>query len=89
MTDRVALIEAYLRKAFNPQDIHIIDDSEAHRGHPGAAQGGGHFNVVIVADAFVGQSSLQRHRQVYAALQPLMHKEIHALSIKALTPDEL
>lgn len=89
MTDRVALIEAHLRAALDPQDVQIIDDSAAHRGHPGAAQGGGHFNVVIVSDAFAGKPPLQRHRQVYAALQPLMPNEIHALSIKALTPDEL
>ena len=51
--------------------------------------GGGHFNVVIVSEAFVGKSLLQRHRLVYDAVQDMMPQEIHALSIKALSPDEL
>lgn len=89
MTDRVTLIEKYLRNAFDIQDIQIIDDSAAHRGHPGAQSGGGHFNVTVVSQVFDGKTSLQRHRQVYAALRDLMPQEIHALSIKALTPDEL
>lgn len=89
MTDRVALIEKHLRDAFDPQDVQIIDDSAAHQGHPGAQSGGGHFNVTIVSRAFDGKTLLQRHRQVYAALHEMMHREIHALSIKALTPDEL
>jgi BolA protein len=89
MTDRVALIEKRLRDALDPQDVQIIDDSAAHQGHPGAQSGGGHFNVTVVSEAFAGKTSLQRHRQVYAALHDMMPQEIHALSIKALTPDEL
>jgi BolA protein len=89
MTDRVALIEKHLRDALDPQDIQIIDDSAAHQGHPGAKSGGGHFDVTIVSRAFDGKTLLQRHRQVYAALHEMMPQEIHALSIKALTPDEL
>ena len=88
MSERVALIEQHLRNAFAPEYIDIIDDSAAHAGHPGARSGGGHFNVVIVSQEFAGKSRLQRHRLVYSALAELMQKEIHALSIKALTPDE-
>jgi len=87
MTDRVALIEERLRAALQPEDLHIADDSAAHAGHAGA-RGGGHFSVLIVAQAFAGQSLLQRHRLVYEALGGLMNRDIHALSIKALTPDE-
>ena len=87
MTDRVALIEERLRAALQPEDLHIVDDSAAHAGHAGA-RGGGHFSVLIVAQAFAGQSLLQRHRLVYEALGGLMNRDIHALSIKALTPDE-
>ena len=86
---RTARIEAKLRQQFAPQDIDIIDDSAAHAGHAGAASGGGHFNVLIVAQAFAGKAPLARHRMVYAALDDMMGKDIHALSIRALTPDEL
>ena len=87
--ERVARIEQQLRAALEPEDLEIIDDSATHAGHAGARDGGGHFNVLIVSGRFAGKSRLQRHRLVYAALDDMMPKEIHALSIKALTPDEL
>jgi BolA protein len=88
MKDRVTRIEERLRSALAPEELRIHDDSAAHRGHAGA-RSGGHFNVVIVSRHFVGKSLLQRHRMVYGALQDLLPTEIHALSIKALTPEEL
>ncbi|BCL75519.1 BolA family transcriptional regulator [Jeongeupia sp. HS-3] len=75
--------------ALAPEALDIHDDSAAHAGHAGAASGGGHFDVLIVADAFAGLNSLARHRKVYALLGELMPHRIHALSLKALTPDEL
>ncbi|MDQ2696471.1 MAG: BolA family transcriptional regulator [Pseudomonadota bacterium] len=89
MNDRLQRIEARLREALSPDDLQVIDDSAAHAGHTGARSGGGHFNVLIVARAFAGKSPLQRHRMVYAALAGLMPADIHALSIRALTPEEL
>jgi len=89
MTERVALIEQRLRDALTPTELQIIDDSAAHAGHAGARSGGGHFNVLIVSSVFDGKSLLQRHRLVYQAVDDLMKQEIHALSIKALTPAEL
>jgi acid stress-induced BolA-like protein IbaG/YrbA len=47
-----------------------------------------HFEAVIVAGAFAGKRSLARHQLVYAALGERMGREIHALSIKAYTPEE-
>lgn len=88
MTGRVALLEERLRAALNPEELQIEDDSAAHAGHAGAAYGG-HFNVLIVARAFAGKSRLERHRLVYAAVNDLLQREIHALSIKALAPEEL
>lgn len=86
--DRIAVIRQRLNEALAPQDIAIVDESHKHAGHVGAKSGGGHFNVLIVADAFDGKSLLERHRMVYEALGDAMHREIHALSIKALTPAE-
>jgi len=88
-SERVALIEQRLRAAMDVEDIQIIDDSAAHAGHAGAREGGGHFNVLIVSPAFTGLPLIRRHRLVYQAVDDLMKKEIHALSIQALTPDEL
>ncbi|AQS51646.1 BolA family protein [Paenalcaligenes hominis] len=49
---------------------------------------GSHFEAVIVSSAFEGKSRIQRHQIVYAALGDRMKSEIHALSMRTLTPDE-
>lgn len=49
---------------------------------------GQHFNAVIVSQAFAGKRLIQRHQLVYAALGDKMREEIHALSMKTLTPEE-
>ncbi len=86
--DRVERIRARLADAFTPVSLEIIDDSHKHAGHEGAKSGGGHFRVMLVANAFEGKSPLQRHRMIYAALGKELEGEIHALSIKAYTPGE-
>ena len=89
MNDRVALIRERLTNAFAPSALDIQDDSAKHAGHAGARAGGGHFNVHIVASAFVGKPLVERHRMVYAALGDAMRNDvIHALSIQAKSPDE-
>jgi acid stress-induced BolA-like protein IbaG/YrbA len=47
-----------------------------------------HFASQIVAAQFAGLRPIARHQLVYQALGALMGREIHALSIEALTPDE-
>ncbi|MFN7088123.1 MAG: BolA family protein [Burkholderiales bacterium] len=75
--------------ALEPESYTLHDDSAAHRGHAGAASGGGHFNLTIVSPKFRNLSTLARHRLVYEAMGDLMQRDIHALSISALTPEEL
>ena len=86
---RVAMIRERLTAALSPESVDIVDESHKHAGHEGAKGGGGHFMVTIVADAFKGKKPLERHRMVYAALGDAMQTEIHALSIKAYSTDEL
>lgn len=74
--------------SLDPQKIEVEDESALHVGHPGARDGGGHFRLFIVSDAFAGQGRLARHRMVYAALGEMMQQEIHALAIQAQTPEE-
>ena len=80
-------LERLLDVAFGPEQLVIEDDSAKHRGHAGNT-GGGHFNVFIVSSAFTGLSLLERHRKIYEAVQMSENNEIHALSIRALSPDE-
>lgn len=49
---------------------------------------GQHFEAIIVASAFEGLRSIARHQKVYAVLGDRMRAEIHALSMKTLTPAE-
>ena len=85
--ERLELIEIRLRSALEPEILQITDDSHLHAGHSGA-KGGGHFSVTIVSRHFENQTTVQRHRMVYDALKDLIPKEVHALSIRALAPDE-
>jgi BolA protein len=72
-----------------PESLEILDESGAHIGHEGAKGGGGHYRVVVVSRQFAGKPVQLRHRMVYDALGALMKKEIHALAIKAVAPDEI
>jgi BolA protein len=75
-------------KSLEPQRLEIMDDSHRHAGHAGAADGRGHFSVLIVSERFAGLSRLRRHQIVYEAVGDLMTTDVHALSIQALAPGE-
>ena len=49
---------------------------------------GHHFNAVIVCPAFAGKTMIQQHQMVYGALGDKMKAEIHALSMRTLTPEQ-
>ena len=85
---RIDYIRQRLTKELAPTELEIIDDSHLHAGHA-SARGGGHFRVMLVSEAFAGKTMIQRHRLVYTAMGDAMNNEIHALSIKAYTPNEL
>ena len=85
--DVAALLRARLAP-LAPAVLEIRDDSAAHVGHAGAAGGGGHFSMVIVSNLFRDMPRLQRHQRVLRELADLVPLPIHALSIKALTPEE-
>jgi len=88
MSDRMQTIRERLTAALAPTHMEIEDQSAAHAGHEGAKSGGGHYQLTIVSAAFAGQLPLKRHRAVYAALGEMMEQEIHAISIRAFTPEE-
>ena len=84
----VGLIEQRLA-ALNPELIQIYDESAEHAGHAGAASGGGHYQLILVSRRFEGKTRVARHRLIYEALGDLMQRQVHALAITALTPEEL
>jgi BolA protein len=82
------LFEQDLKKAFSVEHLQIEDESHLHAGHAGAASGGGHFKLTIIAPEFKGLNLVARHRAVYAALNRHIPLEIHALTIHAMAPGE-
>ena len=75
--------------ALQPQMLDIEDESHLHAGHAGARNGGGHYRLHIVAAAFAGKNTVARHRMIYDAAGDLMRGAVHALSIRAFTPEEV
>lgn len=69
------LVKSYIAAGLNCTHLEVVGD-------------GSHFEAVIVSDAFAGKRLIQRHQLVYAALGDRMKAEIHALSMKTLTPEE-
>jgi len=84
---RVKRIEAAL-DLLSPAALLVKDQSHLHAGHAGAEDGRGHFEVIIISDAFAGKRPLERHRMVFDAVGDLMQTDIHALNIKAYSCDE-
>ena len=90
MSERAEHIGNILTQELKPQAIEIIDDSDRHAGHAGAREsGGGHFSIDIVSESFAGLTRIQRHRMVYEALKNEFGPMIHALSIRAMSPEEV
>lgn len=85
--DRLSRIRQALQ-VLQPLALSLQDDSHKHAGHAGARDGRGHFSLAIVSRHFIGLSPVMRHKTVYAALGNLLNTDIHALAIRARTPDE-
>ena len=71
-----------------PELIHSYISAGLECTHLQVEGDGQHFTAVIVSPAFAGKNRIQRHQVVYAALGDRMREEIHALSMKTLTPEE-
>jgi BolA family transcriptional regulator, general stress-responsive regulator len=73
-----------LLAALQPERLRLVNESGMHSVPKGSES---HWNLIVVSDVFSGKPLVQRHRVVYDALGELM-KQIHALTMKTLTPDE-
>ena len=72
----------------------MIETGFEKAGLPGAradvqGEDGVHFEATVVSEAFAGKLPLARHRLVYAALGDMLQTDIHALAIRARTPEEV
>ncbi len=70
-------LKALLEAAFPGAQVHVASPDDVH------------FQAQVVTEAFVGKPTLARHRMVYAVLGERMGGEVHALSLRTLTPAEV
>ena len=80
-------IAEVLKSALAAAQVEVADDSGLHAGHKQAG-GGGHYRVVVVSDLFQGRALIERHRMVNEAVFGALQEKVHALAIKAMTPQE-
>lgn len=71
-----------------PEQIKSVIEDGLQCEHVEVAGDGHHFEAVIVSSQFRGKSKVQQHQLVYRALGDRMREEIHALSMRTLTPEE-
>lgn len=75
-------MQAKLETAFQPEELQVIDESEAHRGHGGWREGGEtHFRVVMRASALKDLSRVERSRAVHRTLAAELAGGVHALAL--------
>ena len=71
-----------------PEDVKAYIEQGLACEHVSVSGDGQHFEATIVSTAFAGKNRVQQHQLVYQALGDRMRAEIHALSMKTLTPDQ-
>ena len=73
--------------SLRPTRLDVVNESHLHAGHrssPGTGES--HFRVLIVSEAFIGKSRVERHRIVNDLLSNELKNAVHALAIKACAP---
>jgi BolA protein len=86
---RKTKIEKVIKDYFEPYYFSVFDVSEQHRGHQGFREGTeSHFEIVIVSKIFDNKKKIDRHRMVNKILKDDYSKDLHSVTIKALTLEE-
>jgi len=76
-------VKSMLGDEFPEAEIEVIRDDHEHEKSEGA-----HFGLVVTSDEFEGMSRVNRHRAVHDVLGDSIGDEIHAVEIRAQTPEE-
>ena len=71
-----------------PQQIKSWIEAALPCEHVQVQGDGQHFEAVIVCAGFQGKTRIGQHQMVYQALGDHMDADIHALSMKTLTPED-
>lgn len=78
-------IESKLQAAFQPEFLEVENESHRHNVPPGSES---HFKVTVVSTQFSGAKLRERHQMVYGVLEDEVSGPVHALSIRAQTPEQ-
>ena len=68
-------VKSYIKENLACEHVEVIGDGQ-------------HFEAVIVSKEFRDKNRVQQHQIVYRALGERMREEIHALSMRTLTPEQ-
>ncbi|MBN9413385.1 MAG: BolA family transcriptional regulator [Candidatus Paracaedimonas acanthamoebae] len=82
-------LQHLLSKEFNPEHLEIIDETDKHKNHlntPHTKET--HFRILIVSEIFQSMNRIERHRCIMSLFEQDFKAHLHALSIKAFTPNE-
>ncbi len=71
-----------------PEDIKEWIEQNLAESEVEISGDGRHFDAVIVCVGFAGKTRIQQHQMVYAALGDRMKDDIHALSMRTMTPED-
>ncbi|MBE8191137.1 MAG: BolA family transcriptional regulator [Alphaproteobacteria bacterium] len=83
------IIRDKINQALSPHLVEVIDESHLHADHAhDYPDGESHFRLIVVADAFIGQSRIARHRRIFEILPEVKAGAIHALVMRLYTQDE-
>jgi len=78
-------IRQKIEEAFEPEYYELENESSKHSVPKGSET---HFRLLVVSEKFAGLSRIDRQRQVNQILENEMKSGVHALSQRALTPEE-
>ena len=78
-------IQTLVQENLNPLHLEIENESSQHSVPPGSET---HFKILVISDIFIGFSRVDRQRKIHGLLDQEFKTGLHALTIRALTPDE-
>lgn len=81
------IITQKISEKIQVDEINVYDYTANHENHA-MFDGNFHLSMTLVSPNFEGMTLIQRHQLIYQILDEYMHGEIHALTMKTLTPDE-
>lgn len=83
--NRFDRIKSQVSEVLNPVHLELVDESSQHSVPRGSES---HFKLLVVSEQFKDLNRVERQRKVYSLLDGEFKNGLHALSLRALTPEE-